>query len=113
MSLRFCNTCCEMKPVDDFTKYGSECSKCKGKRINKQKEKYYKNRVRCVCGLYTSEANPKWKHEKTNSHMNYMKYGTRNPDEYAYISRNGTPEQRFKIEYALMESEEEETKIAK
>ena len=78
-----------------------------------KKKKYYKNRVRCVCGLYTSEANPKWKHEKTNSHMNYMKYGTRNPDGYAYISRNGTPEQRFKIEYALMKSEEEEKKIAK
>ena len=108
MSLRFCNTCCEMKQVEEFRKYGNECSKCKETRISKQKQKYYKNRTRCICGLYISDANPKEKHEKTNSHQNYIKYGTRNTDGYDYICRNGTPEQQFKVNYALMKSEEEQ-----
>ena len=111
MSLRFCNTCCETKPMGDFRKYGNECSKCKEERNNKQKQKYYKNRTRCICGLYISDANPMEKHEKTNSHQNFIKYGTRNSDEYDYVCTNGNEQQRLKMNVAIMNSDEDWRKL--
>ena len=80
-----------------FTKYGTECFECKKKRVEKDRQRHYKNRIRCVCGLYISDANPKEKHEKTQSHQNFIKYGTRSPEGCDYILRNGKAEDIFRM----------------
>ena len=77
MAKQFCNTCELWKPVDEFTKYGTVCKPCKDEWNAKNKKRFYTNRKRCVCGLYISDGNPKEKHEKTKSHQNYIKYGSR------------------------------------
>ena len=86
MSLRYCNGCITDKPETLFTKRGHECSDCKKLRREKEREKYYKNRVRCDCGCYISDGNPKEKHEQTKSHQNYLKWGYKNPDGIHYLS---------------------------
>ena len=97
MAFRFCNTCCDDKVLTMFTKYGNKCSDCKKKRVEKGREMFYINRTKCVCGLYISDGNPKEKHEMKNSHQNFIKHGTRNPDGLKYICRNGTDDQKFKV----------------
>ena len=97
MAQRFCNTCKAMKPIEGFKKYGNECADCKAQRIEKAREVYYKNRTRCVCGLYISDANPKEKHEKTKSHQNFIEYGTRSPDGLEYLERVGRTKDVCKI----------------
>ena len=57
--LRYCNTRNMKKPENNFTKYGKECAECRKSRVDDSKSKFYTNRVRCKCGLYYSDANPK------------------------------------------------------
>ncbi len=75
--LRYCNTCTMNKPEIDFKKYGKECADCRKLRVESSKAKFYINRVRCKCGLYYSDANPREKHEQSQAHKNYLIYGHR------------------------------------
>ena len=85
--LRYCDTCNMKKPVNDFKRYGKECAECRLLRVESSKERFYTNRVRCKCGLYTSEGNPIEKHVKSHAHLNYLKYGTRNPQGIDFLER--------------------------
>jgi hypothetical protein len=56
--------------------------------IEKNKEKYYTNRYKCVCGSYISDGNPKEQHEKTKGHKNYLEYGLKGGrEEIAFKNR--------------------------
>ena len=74
-SLRYCNTCKSDKSTELFTKCGHECSECKKKRREKERERFYTNRKRCACGSFLSDGYSKEKHENTKGHQNYLKYG--------------------------------------
>lgn len=82
MTLRYCNTCVIEKPEAMFTKYGNECFECKKLITQNAREKFYKNRVRCVCGLYISDGNPKEKHEQTQKHKDFVNGVKRAPPNY-------------------------------
>ena len=90
MSERFCESCIKTKPIEEFKKYGHECRSCKTKREKESSKKYYKERSKCVCGSYISEANPKEKHEMTQGHKNFIENG------YKYKKYNGEQIERFK-----------------
>ena len=89
MEERYCNACNMKKDIKEFTKCGKECTTCKKERIQKARDAFYTNRQRCVCGLYYCDANPKEKHERTQAHQNFMKYGVRNPDHIDFLYRTG------------------------
>ena len=72
MTLRYCNSCKVKKPETEFTKFGKECCECKKQRNKNTSNRYYSNRVKCGCGLYTSDGNPKEKHEQTQRHKDFI-----------------------------------------
>ncbi len=98
---RYCGTCEQYKDDDGFRyKWSLQCKECRKKVlddihmrqvkfntekrkaiIEKNKEKYYTNRYKCVCGSYISDGNPKERHEKTKAHKNYLEYGLKGGEE--------------------------------
>ena len=85
MADRYFNTCKTKKPLEQYKKYGHECSDCRKMRYGNQREKFYNNRVKCECGIYISDGNSKEKHEKTKAHQNFLTYGSRNPDGKEFL----------------------------
>ena len=93
MTERYCNSCKEYKSLEYFKQYGHECADCKKEHRANSTKRYYTNRYRCECGLYISDGNPKEKHVKTQSHINWLMYGDRSPKSDEFLLQQGTQEQ--------------------